>query len=465
MKKSIDIDTPRGSSLTDAMYLLILECIELESFKKLKLLISLLHPADCSNLIEKLEYNQRSIILQNIKTSDLGEVLKHLPDAIKKDLLKEVKPTKLAKALFELETDDIASILEVLKPEEQNTILELIDNIDPDEKMQVQHTRDILSYPEESAGRLMKSEVITAPKSWTVQKLIDYIEEESQNLPEKITSVFIINRQNEVIGSVSMQRLARSKKSAPIKEAMRKLPIVVNAYEKQTEVLKLFEKYDLFTCAVVDNDNKLVGQITIDDILDLAIELRQEDLFHMAGVRDDQDLFMPAKRTALQRMPWLFLNLLTAILASLVIALFEDQIKQVVALAVLMPIIASMGGNAGTQTLAVIIRGLATDQITVKNSISLLKKEIYVGSFNGTILGIFLAIGTFVFYDSFKLALVIFIATVLNHIVSAIGGHMLPIFLKKVGKDPAISSGIFLTTLTDVVGFFAFLGLASLILL
>lgn len=465
MKKTSNLDRARGNTLTEAMYLLILECIKLENFKKLELLVPLLHPADCADLLQKIEPSQRDIVIPIISLDDLGGVLADLNDAIRLSVLNKIPAKIVARALYQLETDDIADILSELNEDDQNHILDLIDRIDPDEKMQVKHTRDILSYPDESAGRLMKSEIITAPKSWTVQKLIDFILDDSNNLPEKITSVFITNRKNELIGSISMQRLVRSNKSSIIKDCMRKDPLAVNVLDDQKNVLKAFNKYDLFSCAVTDQENKLVGQITIDDILDLSIEQSGDDVLHMAGVSEDDDLFLPASQTAIKRLPWLVLNLFTAILASLVISLFEDQIQQVVALAVLMPIIASMGGNAGTQTLAIIIRGLATDQITIKNSIFLLKKEVIVGSFNGFILGSFLAAGTLVFYNNVKLAVVIFIATLLNHIVSAFGGHLLPIALKKLGKDPAISSGIFLTTLTDVVGFFAFLGLASLILL
>ena len=465
MKKTLNLDRARGNTLTEAMYLLILECIRLENFRKLELLIPLLHPADCADLLERLEPEQRELVLPIIKTDDLGEMLANINEGIKASLLDLIPHKKLAKSLYTLETDDIADILAESSQEFQNTILQLVDDIDPNERMQVQRARDILSYPEESAGRLMKSEMITAPKSWTVKKLMDYISAESENLPDKVTSVFITNRQGELIGSVSMQRLVRSNKSSVIKECMRKDPLAVNVLDNQKDVLKAFEKYDLFTCAVVDDENKLVGQITVDDVLDLALEQSRDDILHMAGVSEDDDLFLPAQKTAMNRLPWLVLNLFTAILASLVIALFEDQIQQVVALAVLMPIIASMGGNAGTQTLAVIIRGLATDQITIKNSMYLLKKEVIVGSFNGLILGATLAVGTYAFYDDIKLAIVIFIATIINHLVSAFGGHLLPIILKSLNKDPAISSGIFLTTLTDVIGFFAFLGLASLILL
>ncbi|HAG52189.1 MAG TPA: magnesium transporter [Alphaproteobacteria bacterium] len=465
MKKGSSLDRARGHTLTEAMYLLILECLKLENTKKLELLVPLLHPSDCADLLEKTEPQQREILISFILVEDLGEVLANLNDSIRLNTLQKISYKRLAKALYELETDDIADVLTGIDAQEQNYILELIDDINPNERMQVQHTRDILSYPEHSAGRLMKSEIITAPKSWTAQKLLDYLEKESDNLTEKITTVFIINRQSELIGSVSMQRLARSNKSSLLKEFMRKDPLAVNVLDNQREVLKAFEKYDLFTCAVVDEQDKMVGQITVDDVLDLALDQSKEDILHMAGVSEDDDLFLAPSQTAKNRLPWLVLNLFTAILASFVISLFEDQIQQVVALAVLMPIIASMGGNAGTQTLAIIIRGLATDQITLKNTTFLLKKELIVGSFNGFMLGIFLAIGTFIFYDNIKLALVIFLASVINHIVSAIGGHMLPIALKKLGKDPAISAGIFLTTLTDVIGFFAFLGLASIILL
>lgn len=465
MKKPTNLDRARGNTLTEAMYLLIIECLRLENFRKLELLIPLLHPADCADLLEKIEPQQRSIVTPMIQTDDLGEVLANLNESIKINVLRNVNHKHLARALYQLETDDIADVLGELDAEEQDYILELIDDIDPDERMQVQHTRDILAFPEHSAGRLMKSETITAPKSWSVQKLMDYLEEESEKLPEKITTVFIINRQSEILGSISMQRLVRANKSSLIRDVMRKDPLSVNVYDNQKDVLKAFEKYDLFTCAVTDNENKLVGQITVDDILDLSLEQSREDILHMAGVSEEDDLFLPANQTAFKRLPWLILNLFTAILASFVISLFENQIQQVVALAVLMPIIASMGGNAGTQTLAIIIRGLATDQVTVKNTAYLLKKELAVGSFNGLFLGTFLAIGTYGFYNDPKLAFVIFLACVINHLVSAVGGHMLPIVLKKMGKDPAISSGIFLTTLTDVIGFFAFLGLATLILL
>lgn len=465
MKKSMQLDRARGTTLTDAMYLLIVECLRLENYRKLELLVPLLHPADCADLLEKIEPSQQQTVIPMIKVEDFGEVLANLNDAIRLNILRTLDHKLLSKALYELETDDIAEVLGELDKEEQNTILQLIDDIDPNERMQVQHTRDILSYPEDSAGRLMKSEVITAPKSWPVQKLLDFLEDGSDELPEKITTVFILNRKQEVVGSISMQRLVRSNKSTLIKDIMRKDPLTVNVMDDQKDVLRAFEKYNLFTCGVISEDGKLAGQITVDDVLDLALEQSREDILHMAGVSDDDDLFLPANQTAFKRLPWLALNLFTAVLASLVIALFEGQIQQVVALAVLMPIIASMGGNAGTQTMAVIIRGLATDQVTVKNSIYLLKKELKVGSFNGLVLGVFLAIGTYLFYEDKGLALVIFLATIINHLVSAIGGHLLPIALKKLGKDPAISSGILLTTLTDVIGFFAFLGLATIILL
>jgi len=444
---------PLGQNLTEPIYNAILKAIS-EEPDRLDLLLSLLHPSDIADLLERLPNQHRGIVLHKVPQDIFGNVLSNVESAVQERLLEEMTAQEVNAAVAKLPSDDVADLLQNMSDEQAIATLRLIPEIQ----------QALLNYEEDTAGGLMQLETLAVPQTWTVARLMDYLRDGHHKLPNNIATIYITDPTRRLLGTISLTRLVQINTEKRLSEVMRTDPFTVMPEVPQTDVAQMFEKYDLIALAVIDKNNRLLGQITIDDVMDVILEEHHYEMMHQAGVSDEEDLFGSTMHTTQKRLPWLVINLFTAILASIVIGIFEGTIQELVALAVLMPIVASMGGNAGTQTLTVTIRGLVQKKITSKNAFSLLKKEFLVGSFNGFVLGVLLAGGTAVVYGNLNLGLVIFAATIANHIFAAVSGNLIPLILERRGIDPAIASGILITTVTDVMGFFTFLGLAALIL-
>lgn len=450
-----ETQNPRSyTELTEKRYEDVLIALE-EKPQRLRGLLTPLHPADIADLLERLPQKKREFIVLHIPNTMIGDVLAELEEGVQEHLLSILTPQAVVEAVADLESDDTVDIVQHL---EERQAEEATESLDKQEKR-------LLKYDPESAGGLMQLEVLTALPQQKIGDVLRYLRREAGDLPDNPGTVFIINDKRKLLGTVSLARLVQCPLNLRLEEVMREKPVTIPADMPNTDIPSLFEKYDIHNCAVVNRRGQLLGRITIDDVLDVVLEQHERELKRAAGLNEKDDLFAPIWSTTGKRLPWLIINLGTAILASLVIALFQDQIQRLVALAVLMPIVASMGGNAGTQTLTVTVRGLATGHITMKNALLLLAKELFVGSLNGTALALLLAAGVVYIYDDWVLASIIAAATVINHVFAAIAGHLIPLTLKKLRYDPAISSGVLVTTVTDVGGFFVFLGLAALFLL
>jgi len=319
--------------------------------------------------------------------------------------------------------------------------------------------RRSLDYPESTAGRRMQTEFVAVPPFWTVGQTIDYMREDD-DLPESFTQIFVIDPTFKLVGALDLDRVLRTKRSVKVETIMRETTHPIPAEMDQEEAAQLFEQYDLLSAAVVDENNRLVGVLTIDDVVDVIQEEAEEDLMRLGGV-GDEELSDSIGSTSRSRVPWLMVNLLTAFLAASVIGLFEATIQQIVALAVLMPIVAGMGGNAGSQTMTVTVRALATRDLDIHNAWRIVRREAGVGLLNGTLFGVLIGIVAGTWFQDYNIGGIIAAAMLINMIAAALAGIMIPLLLDRFGADPAVSSAVFVTTVTDVTGFFAFLGLAA----
>ena len=414
-----------------------------------------LHEADFADVLEALNADERLATVKALGPDFDVTVLTELDETIRDELLEALPNKQLAEGLSDLETDDAIHLLEDLDKPDQTEILSFIP---APERAALERN---LEYPEDSAGRLMQSDFIAVPPFWTVGDAIDHARETS-DLPDEFYELFVIDPAYRLIGRLPLYRLLRSKRPAKIQDIMDTEPQQVDVEMDQEEVARLFERYNLVSVPVIDESERLVGVITIDDIVDVIEEEADEDIKRLAGVADEEEISDSTLATARYRFPWLFVNLLTAIAASAVIAIFEDVIAQVVALAVLMPIVASMGGNAGTQSLTVAVRALATKDLTSANTRRIIYREAIVGFLNGVGFAAILGLGGFFSTQDPVIGLVLAAAMIINMLVAGLSGILVPITLQRLNFDPAVSSAVFVTTVTDVVGFFAFLGLAAL---
>lgn len=444
--------------LTEQVYVAILEALE-NAPQKLGPLLNDLYPADVANLLERLPRHQRQAVLNNIPFEHVADVLSELDEGVKEHVVQLLGPEEVRLAISELESDDAADLAQ--------TAEEVADETGPDAEdlLQDRQQKYLLEYGPETAGGHMQLEVVTALPHQTVGEVIEYLRSEDEDIPDNPGTIFVVNEGRKLLGTVSLHRLIRAPSAARLEVIMRRTPLTIGPNAPEDEVVDVFEKYDIHNLAVVTPRSELLGRITIDDVLDMVQEKASRQQARAAGVDESEDLFSPATQTTRTRLPWLIVNLVTAIMAAAVIALFESSIAKLTTLAILMPIVASMGGNATTQTQTVIIRGLALGQITPQNAWELLKKEFMAGGFLGTILALIMALGTWLLYKNPMLALVIALATVANHFIAAFGGWVTPLILKRYKFDPAIATGVITTTFTDVGGFFVFLGLATLLLL
>ena len=424
--------------------------------KKLNKLIEDLHPADLADLLTFLNSEQRSYTLSILNEETYTDVLAELDDTIIDETIQKLEDKKVVRSISEMETDDAVNLIESLEPEAQKKLLDQV----PTAEREI--FEESLNYPEDSAGRRMQKEFVSMPAFWRVGQAIDYLREES-DLPDDFFEIFIVDPLNKPLGSVSVSKVLRSTRKTQLNDILDDSPKFIKASMDQEEAALLFEQYSLVSAGVVDGQDRLIGRITADDIVWVLQEEAEEDILRLGGVSEtemNQSIFKSTKK----RFIWLFLNLLTAILASVVISFFDASIEKMVALAILMPIVASMGGNAGTQTLTLTVRSLATKELVDTNRRKVFIKEISISILNGLIFAILTSLATILWFNDSSLALIVGAAMIINIFSAGLFGFLIPYSLNYFKIDPALASSVFVTTVTDVFGFLSFLGLASLFL-
>lgn len=444
--------------LSDEQIREITDALHAEDPGRVQASLDELTPADTGDLLAKISDEDRDALLGMHGDALDPVVFTEMDTELSRKTLEGMGAEQVAGLISELESDDAIGLIENLNFDFQQ---EIIKNLSGKTRVVLEEG---LSFPEESAGRIMQREFVAIPEFWTVGKTIDYLRAAAGNLPEEFFDVFVITPGYNVVGEIPLNRLIRAQRSEKIQALASEDIHPIPAAMDQEEVAHLFRRENLVSAPVVDEGGRLIGVITIDDVIDVIDEEAQEDILRLAGV-DQGDLYRAVFSTTGTRFRWLFVNLLTAVLASVVISFFDATIEQIVALAVLMPIVASMGGNAGTQALTVAVRALATKEISGTNTARIVWKETLVGALNGFLFAALSGIVAALWFGSPMLGGVIAMAMIVNLIAAGLFGAGIPIFINKLGGDPALSSTVFLTTVTDVVGFFVFLGLAALFLL
>tara|TARA_B100000123_G_scaffold79546_1_gene57181 strand:+ start:1188 stop:2567 length:1380 start_codon:yes stop_codon:yes gene_type:complete len=412
-----------------------------------------LHPSDTANLIENLSQETRAKLLEIEEFNLDPEIFIEINESIQSEVLQLLSEDSIAKIIKRLESDDSLKILENLESDKKNLVM---DKLSPKDRFLLEEG---LSFPEDSAARIMQREFTAVPSNWTVGQTIDYLRE-NKDLPQEFLEIFIVDNDFKPIGTVPSSRVLRTPRDYKMNSIMREMPVLISVNMDKEEVGHTFENYNLVSAGVVNKNNKLVGMITADDVVTVVQEEAEEDVLRLAGVGDEEitdSVLIKTKR----RFSWLLLNLFTALLATWVISLFGATIEQMVALAFLMPIVASMGGNAGMQTLAVTIRAIATKELSSGNFNNIVGKEFLIGILNGIIFAIITALIVQLWFKDINLSLIISISMVLNMIVAGLFGILVPVSLKKLNIDPALASSVFVTTITDVIGFLSFLGIGS----
>ncbi len=423
-----------------------------------KRLVNTLSPAEIGNLLESLPPGKRSVVWGLVDPEDDGEVLVHVGDDVRESLIADMDPDELVAAVEDLDIDDLADLVEDLP---DTVIDEVLKSMDRENRERLEQ---VLSYDEDSAGRLMNPDVVTVRADTTVDVVLRYLRLRGE-LPEHTDHLYVVSRRHQYLGRIALQDLLTRDATTPINQLVDDEQPAIDVHETADEVARMFSDHDWISAPVVDENNVLLGRITIDDVVDIIRYQAEHQALGAAGLDEDEDMFSPVWRATRRRLIWLSINLATAFLAASVVGQFEATIDQLVALAVLMPIVAGMGGNAGTQVLALMIRGLALGQVNSSNVRVLLWKEARVALLNGLALGAVLGLIVWAWFGSLALSLVIATALTLNLLSAACAGVAVPLTLKRLGFDPALASSIFLTTVTDVMGFFTFLGLATVILL
>ena len=432
----------------------VLEAVEEGHPEQARELVEPLHPADIADLFELTPGDQRPGLAKAIADLLDGEVFAEMNDYVREDLIDALEPHQVADIASELDTDDAVAIIEDMDVEDQREVLRAME---PDDRAAIE---EALSYPEESAGRLMQRELIAAPEHWTVGDVIDYLRGDDQ-LTTDFWEIFVVDPGHKPVGTCKLSWILRTPRSVKLGDVMQREQTLIPVDMDQEEVALRFQKYGLISAAVVDATGRLVGMITVDDIVHIISEEAGEDILRLSGAGEG-DINEPIRFTVRTRLMWLVVNLGTAIVAASVVGLFQGEIGRFAVLAVLMPIVSGMGGNAGTQTLAVVVRALATNQLTSSNTLRMIGREFRIAAVNGASLGVLVAIGSFLIYGNRDLSIVMGLAMLINNLVAGLGGVFVPIALDKARIDPAVSSAVFVTTLTDTMGFFSFLGLATL---
>ena len=417
-------------------------------------LVDPLHEADIADLFELIPGDYRQDLAKALGDKLDASVIAEMNDWVREELLDDRTANEVAAVVSELDTDDAVSIIEELDEDDRREVMRALD---PDDRAAIE---EALSYPEESAGRLMQRDLVAVPSHWTVARLIEFVAAEP-DLPTDFWEVFVVDERHHPVGTIRLSWILTAARNALVAEVMQRDQTLIPVDEDQGEVAIQFQKYALISAAVVDADGRLVGVITVDDIVHIIQEEAGEDALLLSGAGDG-DINEPITATIRTRMWWLFINLWTAILAAGVVAIFQDAIAKLVTLAVLMGIVNGMGGNAATQTMAVTVRALATNQLTSSNTARMIRRELLIALANGIGLGALMAFGCRLVYHDWPLTGVLFAAMIINSVNAGLSGILIPVGLEKAGVDPAITSTVFVTTMTDVIGFFSFLGLAAL---
>jgi len=421
----------------------------------LRAVVAELHEADLGDLIAALQPDDRVSLVELTGTDFDFSALNEVDDAVREEILDELEPETVAEGVRELESDDAVELLEGLDEEEQE---EILDKLPPSERDALERS---LEYPENSAGRRMQTEFIAVPPEWNVGQAIDYMRD-SPDLPARFYEIYAVDGAQHWQGAVSLDSLLRSHRPVPLADLIEEDRRRVSVLDEQEEVARLFGKYNLVAAPVVDTENRLVGVITVDDVVDVIEEEADEEIKALGGITSDEELSDNVWTIAKGRFNWLLVNLATAFLASSVLGLFEGQLEKMVALAVLAPIVASQGGNAATQTMTVAVRALATRELGANNAVRVVMREGLVGLVNGLAFAVITGIAAVLWFKIPGLGIVIGLAIICNLVAGALGGILIPMVLERVRADPAVASGTFVTTITDVVGFFSFLGIATL---
>jgi magnesium transporter len=420
-------------------------------------MVNAMHPAEVAHLLESLPPAQREVVWGFVDPDAEGEVLIELSDEVREGLIGRMDTQELVAAAEGLEVDDLADLLDGLPEAVTQRVLKSMDQQDRE------RLSTVMAYPEDSAGGLMNTDTVSVRPDVTLEVVLRYLRMRGE-LPDKTDRLFVVDRHDRYLGALPVTRLLTDEPDRTVSDVMDSGIAALPADAAATEVASLFEGRDLLSAAVVDPDGRLLGRITVDDVVDVVREQAEHPLLTAAGLEDEEDVFAGVRRSARRRALWLGINLLTAFLASWVVGLFEATIEQVVALAVLMPIVASMGGIAGTQTVTLIIRGIALGQVHDANARWLFFKELAVGTLNGIAWATVVGLATWAWFGTWKIAAIIFAAMVINLAAAATAGVMIPLALKRMRIDPALAGGVILTTVTDCVGFAALLGLGTLFL-
>lgn len=421
-------------------------------------LVNTLAPAEIGNLLESLPPAQRTIVWGLVDPEDDGEVLLHVGDEVREGLLADMDPDEIVAAVEDLDIDDLADLVEDLP----DTVLdEVLKSMDRDNRERLEQ---VLSYDEGTAGRLMNPDVVTVRTDTTIDVVLRYLRLRGE-LPDHTDHLYVVSRRHQYLGRIALQSLLTGEPNTPVNQLIDDEQPAIGVEESEGSVARQFSDHDWLSAPVVDDNNILLGRITIDDVVDIIREQAEHQALSAAGLDEEEDLFSPVLRATRRRLLWLTINLATAFLASWVVGRFEGTIQKIVALAVLMPIVAGMGGNAGTQVLALMVRGLALGQVGFSNYLTLLWKELKVATLTALGLDVILGAVVQLWFGDWGLTAVISSALLINQLAAATAGVLIPLGIRRLGFDPALASTIFLTTVTDVMGFFAFLGLATLLLL
>lgn len=454
---------PQAVSLAEDRYGLsntlskqIIHALEENNQTQARELLADQHAADIADLLSVLPHDLREALIEAIKATFDPDILVELDNDIREEIIELLGTHKSAHVISELETDDAVEVLSEMDEENQQELLQAI----PKEQREI--LEESLAYPEDSAGRLVEKNLVAVPEFWSVGETIDYLRNHP-NLPEDFYQVFVVDPKHKPIGAATLSRIIRSRRDIKIKDIMETDLKVISTDTDQEEVAFIFRQYGLSSAPVVNEEGRMIGVISIDDVINVVEEEAHEDIMHLGGV-SGTDLHSHVGQTVQRRFPWLFINLLTAIAASIIIALFQGAIQKMAALAVLMPIMASMGGNAGTQTLTIIIRALATKELTATNAFRVVGKEAFVGITNGLLFAVICGGITYLWLGNPAVSVILALAAITTLFAAALAGATIPLILERFGADPAISSSIFLTTVTDMTAFGVFLGLATIVL-
>ncbi len=431
------------------------QAIDSGSLYQIRQMIKTLPTAGIAHLIESSPPKTRSVLWQLIDKDSEGEVIQYLNEDLQNDILSELNAEQVAELTEGLETDDLADILQQLPQQVTSQVLQAMGQQDR------HRVETVLSYDEDTAGGLMNTDTITVRRNHTVELVLRYLRRH-ESIPEMTDNILVVNRDDELLGILPLREVLVSDPNTSVREVMREDIEAIPVDMEATQIAQLFEQHDWVSAPVIDNNQKLLGRITIDDVVDVIRDSTEHSLMSMAGLDEEDDTFAPIIKTAKRRALWLGVNLMTAVLASIVIYLFQDTIEQVVYLAVLMPIVANMGGVAGTQTLTLVIRSLALGHITPSNIRWLLTRELGVAVLNGALWAFVISLIAFMWYRDLLLSYIIASAMLINLVTAALAGAYLPLFLKRIKIDPALAGSVALTTVTDSIGFFAFLGLAQI---